>query len=90
MGVELPTHFLKSRGSATRNNFLEYRTSQNFFFARQNVFTHYSLQIKQNIFSIGIFRDTIYSKSIQKNRKKVQFLKLYHFSSSQHFQDVKP
>ena len=25
-GLSYPTHFLKSRGSVTRNNFLEYRT----------------------------------------------------------------
>ena len=33
--------------------------------------------------------DKIYSKSIKKTRKKVQFLKVYHFSISQHFSNVK-
>ena len=27
-GLSYPTHFLKSRGSGIRNNFLEYRTKQ--------------------------------------------------------------
>ena len=27
-GLSYPTHFLKSRGSVIRNDFLEYRTSQ--------------------------------------------------------------
>ena len=27
-GLSYPTHFLKSRGSVIRNNFLEYRTKQ--------------------------------------------------------------
>ena len=33
--------------------------------------------------------DTIYSKSIKKNRKKVSFLKVYYFSISQHFLNIK-
>ena len=33
--------------------------------------------------------DIIYRKSIKKNRKKVPFLKVYHFSISQHFPIVK-
>ena len=32
--------------------------------------------------------DTIYSKSIKKNRKKSHFLKVYHFSISLHFPNV--
>ena len=28
VGFNYPTHFLKSRGSVIRNNFLEYRTKQ--------------------------------------------------------------
>ena len=54
-GLSYPTHFLKSRVSVIRNNFLEYRTSQATLFARRNDFMHCSLQIKQNIYSIGIF-----------------------------------
>ena len=37
-GLCYPTHFLKSRGSVVRNNFLEYRNKQATRFARQNDF----------------------------------------------------
>ena len=33
-----PTHFLKSKGSVIRNNFLEYRTKQAKLFARRDDF----------------------------------------------------
>ena len=55
-GLSYPTHFLKSRGSAIRNNYLEYRTKQATLFARRNDCMHCSLQIKQSIYSIGMFR----------------------------------
>ena len=35
-GFRYTTHFLKSRGSVIRNNFLEYRTKQATLFARRN------------------------------------------------------
>ena len=35
-GLSYPTHFLKSRGSVIRNNFLEYRTNKAAHFARRN------------------------------------------------------
>ena len=35
-GLSYPTHFLKSRVSVVRNNFLEYRTKQTTLFARRN------------------------------------------------------
>ena len=35
-GVSYPTHFLKSRGSVIRNNFLEYRTNEATHFKRRN------------------------------------------------------
>ena len=35
-GLNYPTHFMKSRGSVIRNNFLEYRTKQAILFARRN------------------------------------------------------
>ena len=53
-GLSYPTHFLKSRGSVIRNNFLEYRTKQSTFLSDKMILTHCSLQIKQNIYSIGI------------------------------------
>ena len=33
-GLSYPTHFLKSRGSVIKNNFLEYRTKQAALFTR--------------------------------------------------------
>ena len=35
-GLSYPTHFLKSRGSVIRNNFLGYRTNKATHFARRN------------------------------------------------------
>ena len=55
-GLSYPTHFLKSRGSVIRNNFLEYRAIQAAFLHDEIIFMHCSLPIKQIIFSIGIFR----------------------------------
>ena len=37
-GLSYPTHFLSSRGSVIRNNFLEHRTKQATLFARRNIF----------------------------------------------------
>ena len=34
--LSYPTHFLKSRGSVTRNNFLEYRTNKATHFERRS------------------------------------------------------
>ena len=55
-GLSYPNHFLKNMGSVIRNTFLEYRTKQATLFARRNHFIHCSLQIKQNIYTIGTFR----------------------------------
>ena len=52
-GLNYPTNFLKSRGSAIRNNFLEYINKQLNSFAQRNVLIHNSLQIEQNIYSIS-------------------------------------
>ena len=65
-GLSYATHFLKSRGSVIRYNFLEYRTKQATLFARRNDFIHCSLQIKQNIYSIGIFRAPVVTQFIVK------------------------
>ena len=76
-GFSYPTHFLKSRGSIIRNIFLEYRTNKVTHFARRN--DHYALlainkakHILSRLFSCSC-SDTIYSKSIKKNRKKSHF-----------------
>ena len=65
-GISYPTHFLKSRGSVIRNNFLEYRIKLVTLFAQRNDFMHCSLQIKQNIYSIGIFRVSLVTQFIVK------------------------
>ena len=92
-GLSYPTHFLKNRGSVIRNNFLKYRPKQATLFERRNdflaLFATYKLKhIFNGHFSCSC-SDTIYSKSIKKSRKKVPFLKVYHFSVSQHFPSVK-
>ena len=92
-GLSYPTHFLKSRGSIIRNYFLEYRTKPDILFAQRNdiyalLATIKAKRILHRYFSYSC-SDTIYSKSIKKNRKKVPFLKVYNFSISQHFPNVK-
>ena len=74
-GLSYPTHFLKSRGSVIRNYFLENRTNKATYFARR--YDCYALlainkanQTLNRLFSCSC-SDTIYSKSIKKNRKKV-------------------
>ena len=54
-GLSYPTHFLKSRGGVIRNNFLNAELNKPHFLRDELIFMHCSLQIKQNIFSIGIF-----------------------------------
>ena len=65
-GLSYPTHFCKSRGSVIRNKFLEYRTKQATLLRDEMIFTHCSLQIKQNIYSIGIFRAPVVTQFIVK------------------------
>ena len=91
-GLSYPTHFLKSRGSVIRNNFLEYRTKQAILFARRNDF--YALftrnktkHILNRHFSCSC-SDTFHSKRYKEKSKKVPFLKVYHFSISKHFLNV--
>ena len=74
-GLSYPIHFLKSRGSIIRNNFLEYRANKATLFARRN--DCYALfdinkanHILNRLFSCSC-SDTIYSKSIKKSRKKI-------------------
>ena len=92
-GLSYPTHFLKSRGSVTRNTFLEYRTTQATLFARRNdLYSLFDANKAKNILNRHLSiscSDIIYSKSIKKNRNKSHFLKVYHFSISQHFPNVK-
>ena len=62
-GFSYPTHFLKSRGSVIRKKILESRTKQATLFA---IFMHCSLQIKQYIYSIGIFRAPVVAQFMVK------------------------
>ena len=76
-GLSYPNHFLKSKGSVIRNSFPEYRTKQATLFARQNYFyalfaTNKAKHILNMHFSCSC-SDTIYCKSIKKNRKKSHF-----------------
>ena len=76
-GLSYPTHFLKSRGSVISNKFLEYRTNKATHFARRNVSYALLAINKANLILNRLFScscsDTIYSKSIKKNRKKSHF-----------------
>ena len=65
-GLSYPTHFLKSRGSVIRNNFLEFELNQPHFLCDEMLFMHCSLQIKQNIYPIGIFRAPVVTQFIVK------------------------
>ena len=92
-GSSYPTHFLKNMGCVIRNNFLEYRTTQATLFARRNdLYTLFATNKAKNILDRYLScscSDIIYSKSMKKIRKQVPFLKVYHFSISQHFPNVK-
>ena len=73
-GLSYPTHFLKSRGSIISNNFLEYRTKKATHFARRNdiyalLAINKAKHILSRLFSCSC-SNTIYGKSIMKNRKK--------------------
>ena len=39
-GLSYPSHFLKSRGSGIRNNFIEYRTKQVNIFRKEMSFSY--------------------------------------------------
>ena len=65
-GLSYPTHFLKSMGSVNMDNFLKYRTKQATFLRDKMICMHYSLQIKQNIYSIGIFHAPVVTQFIVK------------------------
>ena len=64
VGLSYPTHFLKSRGSVIRNKFLGLNKST--FLLDEMLFIHCSLQIKQNIYSIGLYRVPVVTQFIVK------------------------
>ena len=66
-GYSYLTHFLKSRGSIMRNNFLKCRTKKKAHNLHIEIICmQCSLLIKQNIFSIGMFRSSIEAQFIVK------------------------
>ena len=88
--LSYPTHFLKSRGRVIRNNFLEYRTYKTTHFARRNdVYALLAINKAKHILN-RLFRAPVVTQTKYKEKsKKVPFLKVYHFSISQHFPKVK-
>ena len=76
-GLSYPTPVLRSRGRVIRNNFLEYRANKATHFARRNdcyalLAINTANYILNRLFSCSC-SDTIYSKSIKKNRKSPIF-----------------
>ena len=55
-GLSYPTHFLKSRVVLLGIIFLNTELNKLHFLRDEIIFMHYLLHIKQNIYSIGIFR----------------------------------
>ena len=55
--LSYPTHFLKSRGSAIRNNFLEHRTNKATHFVQRNdCYALLAINKANFINSVGFFR----------------------------------
>ena len=54
--LSYPTHFLKSRGSVIRNNFLEYRTKQATLFGRRNdIYALFATNKVKHILNLAFF-----------------------------------
>ena len=72
--------------------FLKTELNKPHFSRDEMIFMHCLLQIKQNIYSIGIYRAPVVTQFIVKLLRKIEkvpFLKVYHFSTSQHLMNVK-
>ena len=72
--------------------FLNTELNKLHFLQDEMIFMHCSLQIKQNIYSIGIFHAPVVTQFIVKvcgNIEKSPIFEIYHFSISQHFLNVK-
>ena len=65
-GLIYPTHFLKMKGSIIMNNFLNAELKKPNFLRDEMIFMHCSLQIKQDMYSIGIFRFLVVTQFIVK------------------------
>ena len=71
-GLSYPTHFLKSRGRVIRIISLNTELSKLHFLRNEMIFMHCSLQIKQNIYSVGIFRAPVVTQFIVKVYRKIE------------------
>ena len=71
-GLRYPTHFLKCRGSVIRIIFMNTELSKPHFLLNEMIFMHWSLQIKQYIYSIGIFHAPVVTQFIVKANRKIQ------------------
>ena len=65
-GLSYPTHFLKSRVVLLGIVFLNTELNKLHFLRDERIFMYCSLQIKQKIYSIGIFRATVVTQFIVK------------------------
>ena len=65
-GLSYPIHFLKSRGSVIGIIFLNTELNKPHVLPDEMIFMHFSLQIKQNIHSKGIFRASVVTQIIVK------------------------
>ena len=65
-GLSYPTHFLKCRGSVIRNIFfLNTEINKSHFLCYEMILMYCLLQIKQNIYSIGIFSALVVTQFIE-------------------------
>ena len=65
-GLTYPTHFLKSRVVLLGIIFLNTELNKLHFLRNEGIFMNCSLQIKHNIYSIGIFRAPVVTQFIVK------------------------
>ena len=63
-GLSYSIHFLKSRDSVIRNNFLEYRTNKTIHFARRNDYYALLATNKANYILIGLIRAPVVTQFI--------------------------
>ena len=70
--------------------FLNADLNQSLYVRDELFLVHCSLQIKQNVYSIGTYSASDVTQIIvMENRKKVTFLKVCNFSIRNHFPDTK-
>ena len=82
-GLSYHTHFLKIAGSGIGDNFLEYSLKQANIFVRQIVSQTFSLQIEQNVYSVGTYRAPEAAQILVKMYRKIA--KSHIFESASFF-----